>query len=318
MQLVVNDLSARFPCQDIRRGQEMMEKFIETYYLVKNVVDNDSLILDQDYCSFELAPDYRFEQWLNDGKIDIELKRKFRRMLNHSNTFDSEEFEQEHQWRLEAEFYCGELVSRSCQLAYEMQGALISFLSEPYWENEIVQGIYTYLDGLGELISEAALIPNVSQKKNAAAFCKRQEQDRALRQRKNIRSGMDIFICRDEMFPNLVFCNNALRQLQNEIGGTEAWQVFRRLVELQAVASRMNGKFDCGQLTHATPETPTTLQMFEEEHKIMLPNGVKQVFSWHVRFTGGYGGRIFFEPVPQESVIYIGHIGKKLPTARFH
>lgn len=318
MQLVVNDLSAKFPCPNKKRGQDIMKNFIDTYYLVKNVIDSDSIILDKDYHSFELAENYRLEQWLNDDHIDVEQKRRFRRMLNQSFTFDSEEFEQEYQWKLEAEFYHDELTSRSCQFAYETDGILISFLSDSYWKKAVITGIYTYLDEEGEMISEAASIPNVSCEENAAIFCEEQERILASQKKESIHSGMDIFMCRDEMFPNLIFCENAIKQLQTEIGGTEAGQVYRRLLELQETASKMGKKFDKEKLTHATPESKATLQQFEEEHKIMMPDGTRQVFSWHVRFTGGYGGRIFFEPRPEEERIYIGHIGKKLPTVRYH
>lgn len=318
MQLVVNDLSAKFPCPNKKRGQDIMKNFIDTYYLVKNVIDSDSIILDKDYRSFELAENYRLEQWLNDDHIDVEQKRRFRRMLNQSFTFDSEEFEQEYQWKLEAEFYHDELTSRSCQFVYETDGILISFLSNSYWKKAVIKGIYTYLDEEGEMISEDASIPNVSCEENAAIFCEEQEKILASQKRGSIHSGMDIFMCRDEMFPNLIFCENAIKQLQTEIGGTEAGQVYRRLLELQETASEMGKKFDREKLTHATPESKATLQQFEEEHKIMMPDGTRQVFSWHVRFTGGYGGRIFFEPRPEEERIYIGHIGKKLPTVRYH
>lgn len=318
MQVVVNDLSAKFPCSDVREGQEMMKNFIETYYLVKDVMKNNSILLDKDYRSFELAKDYRMEQWLNDARIDVELRRKFRRIINQSYTFDSKEFEQEYHWKLEAEFRHEELISKSCQLAYEMEGVLISFLSDPYWRRTIVQGIYTYLDESGEMISEQADVPNVSCSENAIAFRDEQGQIRALQEVESIHSGMDIYMCRNEAFPNLIFCENALKQLKTEIGGTEAGQVYRRLKELQLAAKEMKDKFIPSKLTHATPESLTTLQMFEEEHKIMLPNGQKQLFSWHIRFTGGYAGRIFFEPILNESKIYIGHIGRKLPTAKYH
>lgn len=288
MQLVVNDLSAKFPCEDVETGHKIMKSFIETYYQVKRVIDNDSVLMDKDYRSFELAKDYRLEHWLSDKRIDVELKRRFRSILNRSYTFDSEEFEREYQWRLEAEFRYGELVSRSCQLVYETEGVLISFLSDPYWENAVVKGIYTYLTKNGEMLEEEAGVPNVSCPQNTAAFCSGQERHHALRRREAIRSGMDIYLCREERFPNLVFCENALKQLQTEIGGAEAGQVYRRLTELQEAASEMKGKFDKDKLTHATPESAKTLQMFREEHTIMLPDGKKQLFSWHVRFTGGY------------------------------
>lgn len=318
MQLVVNDLSVKFPCQSEQQAQEIMKEFIEIYSCVKDVLEDDRVFLDKDYRSYELAQNYRFEQWLNDKRIDIELKRKFRTIMNRSYTFDSEVFEKEHHWKMDAEFLHEELVSRSCQLVYEIEGILISFLTNAYWKNASIGGVYTYLDETGEIISESAEIPNVSCKENVMDFRKRQESILALQERKKIHSGMDIFLGKDEMFPNLIFCDNVIKQLKTEIGGAEAGQVYRRLKELQVVAEEMKDKFEFEKLTHATPETELTLQMFADEHRIQLPNGMRQIFSWHVRFTGAYAGRIFFEPVPKERKVYIGHIGRKLPTAKYH
>ncbi len=238
MQLVVNDLSAKFPCPDKKMGQDIMENFINTYYLVKNVVDDNGILLDQDYRSFELAKDYRMEHWLNDCQVDIEQKRRFRRILNQSYTIDSEEFEQEYQWKMEAEFSHNELTSRSCQLAYEIGGVLISFLSDSSWKQTVIKGIYSYLDEKRGMVSEDADIPNVSCKENAILFRNEQEKTLSLEKRKSIHSGMDIFMCKEEMFPNLIFCDNALKQLQTEIGGTEARQVYRRLLELQEATKK--------------------------------------------------------------------------------
>ncbi|MBQ8822659.1 MAG: hypothetical protein IJZ82_08460 [Lachnospiraceae bacterium] len=318
MQLVVNDLSTKFPCKSEHEAQEIMEKFIETYYLVKSVLHDNSIFLDKHYNTFELAPGYRFEQWLNDRRIDIELKRKFRRVLNQSITFDSEAFEKDYQWRTDAEFVYGELVSKSCQLAYEIEGVLISFLMAEHWRNPVVNGIYTYLTADEELVSEKVDIPNVSCAENAKFFITQQEEILALQRKEGIHSGMDIFLCKDEVFPNLVFCDNVIKQLKTEIGSAEAGQVYRRLKEIQMVAKDMQGGFDFGKLTHATPESLATLKRYANEHTFLLPNGNVQLFSWHVRFTGAYAGRIFFEPVPKEAKVYIGHIGEKLPTVLYH
>lgn len=120
------------------------------------------------------------------------------------------------------------------------------------------------------------------------------------------------------MFPNLVFCENAIQGCRKNVGISEAGQVYRRLLELQRAAEAMGEKFDKNILTNATPESGVTLDRFAEEHTFLLPEGDTQLFSWHVRYTGGYAGRIFFHPVPGKKNIYIGHVGHKLPTVRYH
>ena len=80
----------------------------------------------------------------------------------------------------------------------------------------------------------------------------------------------------------------------------------------------MKDVFDENTLTRATPESEATLKQFSQEHTFGLPDGSVKRFSWHVRYTGGYAGRIFFHPVPERKVIYIGHVGHKLPTVKYH
>ena len=89
MQMIVNELSARFPAESIEDGKQMMDSFLRTCFQVKGIIQNDSILMDQDYNSFELAPGYRIEQWRNDPGVDIEDKRRFRFLVNKSVVYNS-------------------------------------------------------------------------------------------------------------------------------------------------------------------------------------------------------------------------------------
>jgi hypothetical protein len=105
---------------------------------------------------------------------------------------------------------------------------------------------------------------------------------------------------------------------RKDVGVSEAGQVYKRLSELQHAAETMGKQFDKTALTKATTESVATLDRFRTEHTFKLPSGELSLFSWHTRFTGSYAGRIFFYPMPEEKRIYIGHIGHKLPTVKYH
>lgn len=49
MQMILNELSARFPIQSIEKARELMDTFLKTYFTVKKIIRNDSILLDQDY-----------------------------------------------------------------------------------------------------------------------------------------------------------------------------------------------------------------------------------------------------------------------------
>lgn len=318
MQMILNELSARFPVRSLEAGKRLMENFLETCFEVKGIIHNDSILLDRDYMSFELVRGYRIEQWRNDPTVDVENKRRLRTLLNKSAVYNSEEFEQENGWNFRTDFQHKEYSSKGCLLVYETDGVAVSFLSSEYWKTSEIEGTYIELSGDGDLKQCQVSIPNVSYKENVMIFKKYYDQKKEELRYTAIKSGQDILQCAGKLFPNLVFCENAVRECQKNVGVSEAGQVYKRLLELQRAAEAMEYAFDKTLLTKATPESEATLQRFSLEHTFQLPDGRKQLFSWHTRYTGGYAGRIFFYPASEEKKIYIGHIGQKLPTVKYH
>lgn len=316
MQMILNELSARFPVESMEKGRQLMNCFLETCFEVKKIIHNDCILLDQDYRSFELAPGYRIEQWRNDLTVDVENKRKFRTLLNKSVIYNSDEFEKE--WNFCTEFQHKEYTSKGCLLVYEMDGVAVSFLSSAHWKTSEIDGTYTELLDDGDLECWQVKIPNVSFADNVKVFKNYYEHKREEWRYTEIVCGQDILECAENVLPNLVFCENAIQGCRKNVGVSEAGQVYKRLLELQRAAEKMEKKFDKNALTKATPETGATLERFSDEHTFRLPDGNVQLFSWHIRYTGGYAGRIFFHPVPEEKTIYIGHIGHKLPTVSYH
>lgn len=318
MQMILNELSARFPVESVENAKQVMGFFLNTYVEVKKIIHNDSMLLDQDYNSFELASGYRIEQWRNDSTVDVEDKRIFRSLLNKSEVYNSEEFEQEKGWDFRTEFQYKEHTSKGCLLVYEMDGVAVSFLSSIHWQTPEIRGIYIMLSDDGELEHVQVEIPNVSFGGNIEEFKRYYEQWKEERRYTDIVSGEDILKYAQSTFPNLVFCENAIQGCRKSVGVSEAGQVYKKLLELQRAAENMGNKFDKDCLAKATPESAVTLERYSEEHTFSLPDGAIQLFSWHIRYTGGYAGRIFFHPVPEQKVIYIGHVGHKLPTVRYH
>lgn len=316
MQMILNELSAQFPVETIVDGKQIMDSFLDVCFQVKKIIQNDSILLDKDYQSFELAKGYRIEQWRNDPTVDVENKRKFRRLLNQSIVYNSEEFEWENDFG--TEFQCRGFTSKGCLLVYEMDGVAVSFLNEEYWKKPEIEGEYLELTDDGTLKQYAVKVPNVSFDENVNLFNDYYESKKDEWRYTDIVSGENILKCAKTVFPNLVFCENAIQGCKRNVGVTEAGQVYKRLLELQRAAETMENKFDKGILPKATPETVVTLKSFSQEHTFLLPDGNKQLFSWHTRYTGGYAGRIFFYPVPDKKIIYIGHVGHKLPTVKYH
>lgn len=318
MQMILNELSAKFPVGSAEDAREVMRIFLEACHEVKRIIHNDSILLDQDYRSFELAAGYRVEQWRNDPAVDVENKRRFRVLLNKSVVYNSAEFEEEKGWDFRTEFQHEERVSKGCLLVYEMDGVAVSFLSDAHWKTAEIEGTYIELTDEGELNESPVRIPNVSFRENIEKFKEFYARKKEEWRYTDIVSGEDILKYAQKAFPNLVFCESAVQGCRRNVGVSEAGQVYKRLLELQKAAERMEVKFDKNMLPKASPESGVTLERFEEEHTFRLPDGRVKIFSWHTRYTGGYAGRIFFYPAPDEKTIYVGHIGHKLPTVNYH
>lgn len=203
-------------------------------------------------------------------------------------------------------------------MAYKTDGVAVSFLSNECWRTPKIAGTYTELSDDGDLNQYPVSIPNVSYKENVKIFKEYYEHKKDEWPYTSIKSGQDIVQLADTLYPNLVLCESAVRGCRKNVGVSEARQVYRRLLELQRAAEVMKNTFDKNLLNNATLESEATLKRFSDEHTFQFPDGRIQLFSWHIRYTGGYAGRIFFYPILKEKKIYIGHIGHKLPTVKYH
>ena len=313
MHLILNDLSAQFPVAGIYEARKVMQSFLKAYRAAKKAVGSDRLILDRDYNHILLTPEYFIEQWRNDHEVDIEDKRSFRSLIQQSDTYDS--FPVEELSEFHAELY--KCSSNGCLLAYLLSGCCLSFLCDKNWDIPVIQGRYCFLsEETGQDGSCAASVPNIASTATADVFSQTYGAQIRREQQAAFVSGKDILAHRDE-FPNLVFCKNAEGQLMGERRRNSTGQIARRLMELQTYFESAAGAFDPRQLRHCTPETQATLEQYQLEHTFLLPDGKNVVFSWHLRFTGEYAGRIFFFPDMASKTCYIGHIGLKLPTVQF-
>ncbi len=319
MQMILNELSAKFPADSIEQGRNLMNEFLLTYQKIKKIIHNNQVLLDKDYQGMYLADDYNVAKWRNDRQVDEEAKKMFRTLLNHSDTYDKVLYPESTFDINNSEFICIDKSSIGCLIAYETNNCIISFQSDEYWKSAKIRGCYVYLDETdSNLFEENVEIPNVSNSNNIQDFDREFASICEQELRYSFRTGSDILAKREEIFPNLVFCKNVEKQLKYENDNINISQISRKLLELQNYFSRVDNVFDKNQLNNATPESTETLKIFSEDHTFELPNGEKRIFSWHIRFTGKYAGRIFFEPDAPNKKCYIGHIGGKLNTIRYH
>jgi len=95
-------------------------------------------------------------------------------------------------------------------------------------------------------------------------------------------------------------------------------KLYAKLDELNDYFRNITGNFDVNALKHCTGESEATLKNYKDDHTFILPDGSEEIFSFHLRFTGTYAGRIFFISDEENRSCIIGHIGKKLKSVKYH
>lgn len=141
-------------------------------------------------------------------------------------------------------------------------------------------------------------------------------QDALLRQKLfQIQTGNELWLKRNELFPNLQFCENVKAQMKALKNGTsELRQVIIKLNELQAVASRCTtekGIQESDFTSKVTYESKSRERTLHDKLTFLCPDGKEHLCSWHARYTPG-AGRIHFYPVESNQVFYIAYIGPKI------
>ena len=313
MQLILNELSSQFPLLNQYQARGVMTSFLRTYILAMRATGSNQLVLDRDYNHIKLAKDYCIEQWRNDIDVDVEDKRIFRSLIQRSITYDSFPIENLSEFKVQSSGH----ISYGCLLAYVLFGCCLSFLCDGKWDVSLIDGEYSFLNEETEQIqSKNVSIPNIASELTATAFsqayCGQINHEKCT----SFIVGEDILRRRKE-FPNVVFCKNAEAQLKSEHSRNNVGQIVKHLLELQKYFETAEGAFNPQQLKHCTQESENTLDTYNPEHTFVMPNGEKKLFSWHIRFTGDYAGRIFFYPDMVSKKCYIGHIGHKLPTVDY-
>lgn len=307
MQLVLNELSADFPLKNEYEGKQVMEEFLETYSMARKILKNDSVILDTDYNGIYLAPGYNIGKWRNDASVDEKQKRLFRSLLNKSLVYETVTGKDENV-TVDGRTAVGALY------AYLNDDCLISFSRDSRWLTDTLDAVYKRMD---EDTERQIRIPNVANQDTVHSFQNKYSSSLLADSLEAITVGQDILTNATELFPNLVFCDTAKRQLKQEKNPVLIKQISKRLLELQKYFETEPKVFDQNILNHATPESPATLIQYKREHTFQLPTGEYEVFSWHMRFTGKFEGRIFFLPDLSNAQCYIGHIGGKLKTVTY-
>jgi hypothetical protein len=309
LEMFVNELSMTPAAADVPTGQDRAKQFVlamraATARGVKRV-----LRIPADFFAKLIAPSYDWHHWLQDNRVDREIRRYFLSLATRAPFLRDEP-------RIEAvwagiDCYWESQSALGLKAAYVADGLALSLASRPAWDCpliacEIQEVVDEDVSCRSESIHHASSSGHVDQ------------QTDWIQQRiqTSVVNGKELWLSLGDFFPSLVCCSG-VEQHVTSLPSESLANITRGLFRLNDFCAGWNtGAFDPTKVQcPVSPESASTLQQFAGERTFLCPDGESRVFSWHVK-PGKW--RIYFDPSPGPGRVLIGYIGKHLRTARFH
>jgi hypothetical protein len=314
LEMVLNELSLQNPVNDERIAKELMSNLIKTISLaVKKGITK--LRTESKIYDIIIAPNYPISKWLNDNQVDRE-QRIFLLTLETQTPLLKEITDTVIRDKVDlSDFkYQGE-VARDIGISYLLDNLAISFNSDTKWNSSQLELELITIDENDDLTESKIKVNHASLKIHIEELKNWIEQ----RIRLTINDGKELWYRKEELFPDLEFCESARKQLEDiRTGQLELQPVVKALFELQNCSKNWNnGVFSTqGYSIETSGESEPTLNQYSQQRTFRCPDGKERLFEQHVKLRA-YNWRIHFFPENPNKAILVGYIGCHLPTAKY-
>ena len=138
-----------------------------------------------------------------------------------------------------------------------------------------------------------------------------------------ISSGQDLWEQWDNLFPNLIKCNNVKHCLYDNPERNHIQKIIEQLDLLQQYFAALHGSFSLNELKKIgmdvsdESDSVKNNSKLSEQRLFTLPDVSRDYFYYHVKFFGKFETRLHFLPIPNSSKCYVGYIGKHLKTQMY-
>lgn len=314
MFLTLNDLSIRNTVDTEYSAKAQIDEFVLFCKNLQTISIIDEIVFPESLFSISLCKGYSLTQWINDANVSKNHKQFFRRFLDkHCRYYNTQSVDGDFSVLIDEQ----ELPAIGCAFALEHDHVLLSLPTNSFWKNKSIAGEYSSLDEFGEVQISMQCIDNIwtsmPQDEIVSNYRKELSAD--------ITSGQDLWDKREQLYPNLVFCENIKDQLFDDSEKHHIIAVMKRLERFQEYFSSCGSSYDpkeLGMEARTESETVKSDADLRNLRRFKLPNGNEEFFFDHVGFYGKYsGGRIHFLPDAPNKKCYIGYIGRHLQTKKF-
>lgn len=319
LEMVFNELSAQTPAADITTARQWMSELISTMREAKRC-GLKGIRTQEDFHAMVLAEHYPLSRWRNDNEVNRE-ERTFLRTLATKTPLSIDISDLKIQIKVEntnCELSLQGSKAEGFKVAYYLETLAISLNSDSLWNSISIQLELTEIDENEKLIEESVEVIHASLKNHViehANWIKNRLQPERI-------NGIELWNCRDELFPSLQFCDAGNKQLRKLRSGEEKLQlVLEILYQLENYAKNWEtGYFSLeGIAIDVSGESEATLNKYGKERTFLCPDGEQRLFERHVKLKECNWRIHFLAEVSKDGrrKVIVGYIGLHLPTVRY-
>lgn len=316
--LVFNDLSLRCQAPDRETARAWMSDFVETLEAAA-YQKVTALRMRSNFKDLMLSPDYPMAAWFGDKKFVSRDESLF--VLEYATRYSlirpfDDDLRDDEGFQSGKDLFEGKFEGDKAEglgFAYLLGGLAFSILSEPCWDTtSLALDCLEWNPESQEFIEFCETLRHVSRSSHVlvdhAGWIKEQI-------RTGVSTGSNLLQKATTLFPNLVFCNGARKQMEDlTASSVHLPRILVRLFELEELANAWErDNFNYLQIRNASPESPSTMGKYGARRVFVCPDGQQRTFEWHLKSLP-YAWRIHIWADPTQKKILIGYVGKHLPT----
>lgn len=312
MDYILNELSIPNGKTTVADARRLMAEFIVTSSTLRSI-GFTALRIQSDLYAIALAENYMVSQWITDPEVDRDYARRFK-SISKNSPYIPDTAEEANETFANSDFYHKGSIAIGLGVAYLLGTVTISFQTGADWLYTLVDIDHHMLNENGDLGETRIRVRNAFDRESANSHKEWFEEERL----KNLSNSAELWKRRAELFNKLVFCDcveSQLSALSLNDQGTN--RIIERLLAVNEYCTTwVDGPFDHSKVGFKiSGESGATLDKFGEERTFRIPSGEYKLFADHFKLGDI---RIHFYVDDARKRVYIGYIGKHLPTVRFN
>lgn len=321
LEMVFNELSLEPLAPDIPTARIWMSKLISTMRTAQSQ-GLKGIRTQTNFHDLVIAEDYPLKRWRNDKEVSRE-EQTFLRTLATKTPFSVDIANSDIKRNIEDEDYEVSINGQKAEglkTAYLLETIAISFNSQNCWNCTFLKATLVQIGNDTNLTEEEIDVYHASDKSHIleqADWIKKRLQPGKI-------NGIQLWNCRNELFPSLQFCQAGTKQFRKLRSGEDKLEWVVKTLEQLEVYVKIWISEGCKEFSlegyeiEVSGESEATLKnkKYRRERTFICPDGKERLFEQHIKLRS-CNWRIHFFVDYQAQTVIIGYIGDHLPTVKY-